>query len=452
MGDKKRVLIISYNFAPQNTIGAVRPTKLAKYLQRMGHEVTVICGTGMDDRQDPTLARDMAELKDVRVVDSFNPLKRLKQRKAAASAQTVAPSPSAPAASRAEAAPRAERTGLKQRLANGLYLFLWVVADWCFEHRGKQELRRLDGVYDAVFSSYSPMSSHEIAYVAKRRGLARRWVADFRDEMDVSFRWQEPRKRRLWRRLDTADALTAVSEGTLAAMGIAQRGQVLFNGFDREDAGPTAAAPRDGIFRAVYCGQFHMGRKGVSDRDLTPIFAALKRLIAQGELSMSQLQLCYAGSEGDTFIRYAQRCGLEGCVRLYGSVSREESLQLQGQADLLLMASWNLAGQTGILTGKLFEYLMMMKPIACYMSGDAAGSELKALLSKTGAGYCAEQTEGSSALNELERFLHTVIHRWKQGDPPLPPQCAVQVNAFDYHHLAETLADILDLNQGGLLS
>ena len=62
----KRILIISYFFAPQNAMGAVRPTKLAKYLSRMGHEVTVLCGPGMNDRRDPTLARDLGyELDDV---------------------------------------------------------------------------------------------------------------------------------------------------------------------------------------------------------------------------------------------------------------------------------------------------------------------------------------------------------------------------------------------------
>lgn len=58
----KRILIISYFFAPQNAMGAVRPTKLAKYLSRMGHEVTVLCGPGMNDRRDPTLARDLRPL------------------------------------------------------------------------------------------------------------------------------------------------------------------------------------------------------------------------------------------------------------------------------------------------------------------------------------------------------------------------------------------------------
>ena len=49
----KRILIISYFFAPQNAMGAVRPTKLAKYLSRMGHEVTVLCGPRHERPQRP---------------------------------------------------------------------------------------------------------------------------------------------------------------------------------------------------------------------------------------------------------------------------------------------------------------------------------------------------------------------------------------------------------------
>ena len=71
-----RILIISYYFAPQNAIGAVRPTKLAKYLSRLGHEVTVICGPGLNERRDPTLERDLRERADVRVVFEWNPLRR----------------------------------------------------------------------------------------------------------------------------------------------------------------------------------------------------------------------------------------------------------------------------------------------------------------------------------------------------------------------------------------
>ena len=60
-----RILVISYYYAPQNTIGAIRPTKLVKYLERMGHQVTVLCGGGLDAKVDPTLQRDLEQMKDV---------------------------------------------------------------------------------------------------------------------------------------------------------------------------------------------------------------------------------------------------------------------------------------------------------------------------------------------------------------------------------------------------
>ena len=84
----KRILIISYFFAPQNAMGAVRPTKLAKYLSRMGHEVTVLCGPGMNDRRDPTLARDLAALREVHVIREWNPLRDRRPRPTTPAAAT----------------------------------------------------------------------------------------------------------------------------------------------------------------------------------------------------------------------------------------------------------------------------------------------------------------------------------------------------------------------------
>ena len=76
----KRLLIVSYHFAPQNAIGAVRMTKVAKYLTRMGYDVTVLCGACTEAVQDPTLARDLEELKDVRWIREWNPLQRRREK------------------------------------------------------------------------------------------------------------------------------------------------------------------------------------------------------------------------------------------------------------------------------------------------------------------------------------------------------------------------------------
>lgn len=129
----KRILIISYFFAPQNAMGAVRPTKLAKYLSRMGHEVTVLCGPGMNDRRDPTLARDLAALREVHVIREWNPLR---DRRAHAAK---------PAAAQAPSAPSAPAGGALHAVKDAAYRWLRWQADRSFRRRAVAALDGLTG-------------------------------------------------------------------------------------------------------------------------------------------------------------------------------------------------------------------------------------------------------------------------------------------------------------------
>jgi len=436
----KRILIVSYYFGPQNAIGAVRPTKLAKYLVRMGHEVTVICGIGMTSLKDPTLERDMRELKDVHVVREWNPLRAWKARKRE---QAVLSGASKSAAAPKEEAPKTPP--LLHRAADAAYLYLWWLADRSFAHRAVRELRRLKGPYDAVFSSYAPFSVHEIAREAKRQGIARKWIADFRDEVNLSFGWQAGRKARYMRMLRReADVLTAVSQGFLEMMDFQDVGRVLSNGYDREDL-PAAGAPmKHDRLRVVYCGLLSMARKNVPDRDLTPMFRALRALAGEGALPLERLTLVYAGSEGALFRSQAASCGLEGCVEDHGLVRRDESIRLQQSADILLMASWHTQAQRGILTGKLFEYMMMDKPIVCCMGGDAPGSGVKRVLQETGMGVCCEAACAQADEAALKRYLAQAAERWKNGAPLLAAKRQAEVDGYAYPELARTLAEWMD--------
>ncbi|MEG1676711.1 MAG: hypothetical protein RR379_03515 [Clostridia bacterium] len=443
---KKRVLLISYYFAPQNTIGAVRPTKFAKYLTKMGYEVTVICGVGMNGAQDPTLKRDLAELSDVHAVSEWNPLRAYqarKNRKAALAKEAKAKQPAAMAEGAAKQAEPPASKGFVHRLANGLYLFACVLSDKSFGRRVKRELRKLSGTYDVVFSSYAPISVHRAARAAKKSGLAKRWIADFRDEVNMSFGWQEGVRRRFMKMLrKDADLLCAVSDGVLNMMHLQDVGRVLSNGFDREDLRDVLVLPADKppLLRIVYCGQFRMGRRNVENRDIKPFFSALRTLIEQGMCKAEELSLLYAGDEGEVFTAYASAFGLEARVMDFGRVSREQSLALQKSADILLMASLNVAGQTGILTGKLFEYMMMEKPIVCCMAGDLAGSELKQVLEATGLGICCEQAGGEAEQQALYQYLRELMARWKQGQGLLVSKNITEQSKYDYSRITEELA------------
>ena len=58
----KKVLIVCNHFAPENILGAVRPTKLAKYLNIEGYGITVIAEKVEYDVIDSTLERDAKNL------------------------------------------------------------------------------------------------------------------------------------------------------------------------------------------------------------------------------------------------------------------------------------------------------------------------------------------------------------------------------------------------------
>lgn len=443
MNRRKRILLISYYFAPQNSIGAVRPTKLAKYLTRMGHEVTVICGEGMTGAEDPTLRRDMEEIGDIRALREWNPLRAWKARKRSAAGTRTAPA----APVQDAAAGTARQASLPRRLADALYLYLWWLADVSFRRAAIRELKRLKGPYDIVFSSYAPFSVHEIARWAKRKGIAKKWIADFRDEVGLSFRWQNGRKERYMRMLrKEADMLCAVSEGFLEMMRFEDVGRVLSNGFDREDAGGVAEREHEktGELRVVYCGTIEMGRKSIPPRDLTPMFRALRALADGKALDRERLKLVYAGGEGTLFTSYAEACGLKECVEDHGRVSREESIRLQRGADILLMASWNMASQRGILTGKLFEYMMMDKPIVCCMSGDLPQSGVKKVLEETGVGLCVEQANAEADEAALLQWLEETVERWKAGERLIPQKKEDAVEAYAYPELARTLNGWMD--------
>ena len=124
----------------------------------------------------------------------------------------------------------------------------------------------------------------------------------------------------------------------------------------------------------------------------------------------------------------------------HGLVSREESIALQRGADVLLMASWHMAAQRGILTGKLFEYMMMEKPIVCCMSGDLPGSGVKRVLEETGMGLCVEQAAGAADEAALDAYMTDLAYRWKQGKPLLESKRPGKVETYAYPALAARLA------------
>ncbi len=459
----KRVLLISYYFAPNNVIGAVRPTKLAKYLTRMGYEVTVLCGQSLSALRDPLLQRDLAELADVRVIRERSLFRWWKERGLAPeAAKTLASRPALTEAGvRDAAAPKtaasvegsragasaqgqqAAPTGgsLQKRALNALYLWLFERGDAAFTRVCTRALLSLEEHYDVVFSCHGPLSMHILGRRAKRLHIADRWIADFRDEASVPFRWMRGwlnRYMRLLRR--RADAITVVTDGVMRMMKLEAFARVVPNGFDREDVADMGETPlsKDALHFA-YCGQLYAGHS-----DLSPVFAAVCALIDESACEASRVRFHYAGRQGAAFAAQAAAYGLADAVVEHGMLSRLDSLALQRGADALLLATWNTPERTGIVTGKALEYMMADRPVLCCVSGSVKGSEARALVEATGIGVGYEQTSAAEDAPKLKAYL-LALYRWRFAGGPSPYKPDTdRVEAFAYPRIAKTIADIIE--------
>lgn len=434
----KRVLMISYYFAPENEIGAVRPTKLAKYLQRQGYEVTVICSDGTRALTDPLLERDLKELRDVHILREWNPVRERYVKKQQAKARGAVPA--APAAPVSSLGPVKRLLRLAVQKA---YVFLIALSDGHFQHLACRELKKLHGQYDAVFSTFSPLSVHMVGRKAKKMGLAKRWIADCRDEISVPLFWMRPWMKWYIRMLEReADIQSGVSYGSLETMGVAGgKGRVLYNGYDNEDLPPALGEKKPNErFTLAYCGQLGMNRKGMGSRDLTEVFRALRMLIDEGTIGAEELDIIYAGNEGDILRRQAERAGLEERLTDHGLVPRERSLSIQQNADVLMAATWCTPGQKGILTGKLFECMLMQKPVVCTIQGNEPGSDMAKVIRETGMGFCSEAAAGGDVPG-LAAYLRTRIECWRKGESGIS---AGQTERFQYQSLAKQLAQWIE--------
>ncbi len=426
---EKKLLIVSYFFAPMNRIGAVRPTKLAKYLTRMGYEVTVVCGRPAGGVTDPLLERDRKELHAVHEIEERNWIHILKGHGGQAAG------PAKASAAPAAAAPKSR----KAKLADALYRYLAYRADRSFAKRAIRFLKRDGQTYDAVFASYGPISSQRIARYCKRHGVAKRWVADFRDEARYPFRWQKGAEKRYTRFVrKEADAITAAAPSYLKMTSVDDVGAVLYNGFDREDLADLPAAGPDASFTLLYCGTLFPGTT-----DLSPVLRCLHELEEEGLISQERVCVQYMGMTENLFWEQARTSGMADWCQSLGFVDRRTALTMERRADVLLLAARNDKSRYGVIKGKYLEYLMLGRPIIACVTGDVPDSEIARHIRQGRVGCCCEKAAGEASLAGLRDYVLALYHRALAGEPLLTDVNEDYVNSFDYRVLAKQLDRLL---------
>lgn len=453
----KRLLIIAEYFAPVNTVASIRWTKIAKYLSiEHGYEIDVLTnekdfkGTSPGIAQyeyDSTLEYDMkyvhrfiyipTSLRNHFINSLFHAAKRTYRKTKASRLRSAATNPSKNNSDSHDALRsrihqiKASLQRVRERLAQTgtKRAALAMKMDW--------------SKYDVVISSYGPRWTHLIGACAKKEHPQHIWIADFRDSPRALEGEHAKITESMFEKITRqADCVFTVAAGGLAVLPVpkSQRIEVVYNGFDPVEGSFRNRTSND-LFTLVYTGTLY--RDGEKRSDLSPVFQVIEELEFEKAIDPDRVRVIYAGNSSDQFVDQVSSFPSIKWECL-GLVSRQESMQLQDAAAVLLLCIWNTPAQQGCVTGKVFEYLTSGAPIACVCSGNVPESELKWIIETANAGICYEEAAGQEDYATLKKFVKLRYDEWIAKGITA---CDVKwdfIDQFSHKRIAGKVNDIID--------
>lgn len=374
-----KILLIAYHFPPLNSVASSRTYAFARYLAEQDYAVTVLTvdhrGDGCNLFLDTSGDRYRVVMADsIRNVNRNSSL--LANSSGAGTADFIADA----------------RFRLKKFLSYRVLGNLITTADrWFFKARRMAHALMREERFDIIISTFSPVSCHAIAWGLKRKFPGTFWVADYRDLWSLNECVPRPifplslLQKLVERFLNgRADLVTTVSEPLRHALQNAwgRRTFVVENGYFPWDEGGRTEV-EDGFtkrFTFSYTGSIYRNKQ-----DPAPFFKAIRELIDEGRLAEDDVEVRFYGENSYLLKRLVQECGLSGIVTLLPMVSRDESLAVQKRSTGLLFLENDDPSSRGVLTGKLFEYMVSGTPIVAV--GITPEHEAGKVIRRTGTGF-----------------------------------------------------------------
>lgn len=431
----KKILIISELFFPMSKIGAVRPTKLAKYLHLKGYGVTVFTSDECLQKVEnaPSLPYSVVYAKKQNVPMTGN--KQTADDKAANLGKETGRS-------------------VHSRIVNNVLQEMRMTKRQYYSYQKGKAFHQLFCDYinlgeirleefECVFSTFGPIGSLLSGMEAKKRNPSLIWINDFRDPMvsQIMPKSFAPYYKHLQRKsINTADYTVAVSEGYKKRMSFHRmKGNisVIPNGYDKDDL--LIDESSDVSFSFAYVGALYEGK-----RDVSTLFKCLRELIDNQIIKSEQIQFHYAGNEGNVLLAQAQKYELGETVVDHGLVNREESIKIQSRVRFLVLSTWNDKGEEGVFPGKLLEYMLMYKPVVSIVGGALSNSEVTQVINKMRLGISYENADKDTE-KLLYEWLKKQAIQFAEGKPAIfnPDREAIS-QTYDWEHIVERFCELIN--------
>ncbi len=424
-----RLLLVSWHFPPGQSAGALRWQKMAPYFAARGWHLDVItAAVNASASPDPRRLDELPEGTRVYIteprdrwvmrVDRWRDRQRARRDGERRSQHTDAPMrPEVPDTRIDSVAPEDirwsfNRTGINR--AWNAYLAYSKDAAWSDAARELGQAL-LDSSHRAVVSCGPPHPPHIAACdLARRAGLP--FIMDMRDPWAVRRRLPSatasPISFAIADRLEatsvaSADLVVANTEALATAMRTRHpqaRIISVMNGFD-DDVVPSVA--KRARFTLAYAGAVYL------DRDPSPLFDALARVVRVLDLSPEDIALEFIGpssSFGGVQIHgLAERAGIARFVTVGPRLPRAEALAFLASAHMLVSLPQD---SPYAIPSKVFEYMTFPSWILALAGHD---SPTAVLLADRGADVVPPNDIDAIAARIAARFT-----QWRAGEQPRP--------------------------------
>src|SRR5690606_18729829 len=133
--------------------------------------------------------------------------------------------------------------------------------------------------------------------------------------------------------------------------------------------------------------------------------------IRDGGLSREDVRIVYAGKDGAEWRQRAVAFGLEGQCEDRGLVSPEVARAIQRDANINLMLTYSSTALSGVLTGKMIEYVAAGNPVLAISKG-RRDAEIDQQLTTISLGHCF--TGGTEDREQIRGFISNEYLHWKR--------------------------------------
>lgn len=298
----------------------------------------------------------------------------------------------------------------------------------------KQALKTVENCVDnwsdtIIISSYPTESPATVASKIKVRHPEMKWIADLRDGISNNSNKSTILKKMQKGKLEAdilknATAITSVSKPIIQYLTDKSERKNLTvseirNGFDFECGNPGNFNP---IFSISYVGNFYGNRN-------PDIFYKALELI-QAQHLIPNFQINFVGVGGAVLVPTQ----LKKHISIIEKVPYSQAIELMRNSDALLLVL--PAGESkGVFSGKIFDYLGVMRPIIPLIDPDDVAADL---IRETGAGKVA-------AWNSVDEAVESILWAYRLWEKKeLPNYNREQIQSFHRKNQVEKLGQIID--------